>query len=228
MEPEIGSIKLAINAHAATDNLQIPLAQSITTAKQAAQFMNGWAYTNGAYISKTYFPKAYDLLVSAGMQHDANNVRLPTLYGFLYAASTKASNSVSVFYQDPQNYGSPSHFHDFNFGSSSDTKTLIRNAAWIWSTKTYGPGFQNTSPIRYGNYVIPAHTSSAHGGHHSTKIKRLLIWDIPINVSSTVTSRIDLTTGYILPGPPSDGAEICPRHIVVNSMIYIGRPQNLP
>ncbi len=229
VEPEIGTIRLAVNAAATLDLSLIPFSSSITTATQASLFKNGWAYTNGAWISRTFFPKAFEVLNAAGLPTSGSNVQLPNLGGFLYAASTASSNSGGIFKQDPQSYGLPKHNHDFKFESSVTTRTLVRNAAWIYSTKSAGTGTASMPAKTYTSggktYNIPAGTPTAHSGHKNQNRKRLIVWDIPVNVSSSSSGRIDTTTGWA--EATTSNTEICPRHVIVNSLIFIGRPQNV-
>ena len=212
--------------------------QEISTKAAASQFKNGWAYANGIWISKTFFPKAFDVLKSAGLATSGDKVRLPNLSGFLYGAGTDASNSGGPFKQDPQAYGLPKHRHNFEFDSSLTEKTLIRNASWIYSTKSAGAGIDEMPEFTYVvdgvSFVIPKNTPTAHSGKCNNSLKtgrfpRIKVWDIPVNASSTTAGKISTTTGEseVASFRPVIDGEICPRHIRVNALIYIGRPQGV-
>lgn len=222
VEPEIGRVELAVNAASTGDLSQIPILQTITTKAQAIQVKSGWVYTNGAWVSKTFFPKAFDVLAAAGLPTDGTNVQLPRLNGFAYAASTLGSNRGGIFQQDPQQISLPKHNHDFQFSENNTSLGKIKNAAWIYTTKEAGAGDYSTRDSYYDGYLVPKGTASAHAGRPNHTIKNTMVWDIPVGAGKC-HGNINTTTGTA----KTSSSEICPRHVAVNALIFIGRPCNI-
>lgn len=242
VEPEIGTIRLLSRTSTKDYSEDAPYnSNDIMNYAQAKRFSNGWVYANGKRISKAQFPRAYDILKTAGCEHDESSVCLPDLKGFLFGAGDEDSNLSGIYQQKPQEYSMPKHKHVINMDAlkDPDKTTVIKNASWVYSTKSYGNQETSIAAQTFQGYDIPHGIPTMHGGHSNSLVNNILIWDMPLKKSSGSLGTIETMTGQVEnitaidcdvktpfdSEPGYEAQKIAPKHVIVNAIIYIGRPK---
>ena len=208
---------------------------NIDTPDYACNFKDGWIYPNGTYITKQIFPEMYEKLMELTYPLDGksktfisngkNYIKLPNIQSYFHPDNL-ATTHKSIVHTNPHYYV-PLHHHTIS-PDGDHTKITIKDAAWIWSTKTDGTGQMVESRL-WGSKTIPK-TCTAHSGKHpdGTKSAHKLSWDMPIN-ATTGTPRTIVSEGSD-PIPTNgsklylDSSDICPKNVVFSVLMFAGIP----